>query len=87
VYLGDLAGAERTLRRALEVAPRALEPRLALARVYFHSGNRAGAIRELEAAMRLHPERDDLRDAYEATKTAPLPTSTRPQPNAAGKKS
>jgi spermidine synthase len=87
VYLGDLAGAERTLRRALEVAPRALEPRLALARVYFHSGNRAGAIRELEAAMRFHPERDDLRDAYEATKTAPLPTSTRPQPNAAGKKS
>lgn len=83
--LGDWTGAERSLRAVLQITPRALEPRLALARVYFQSGNRARALQELEVAMRFYPDKDELREAHEATRTAPLPSGTPQRSDGTGK--
>ncbi|MEI8190614.1 MAG: tetratricopeptide repeat protein, partial [candidate division NC10 bacterium] len=83
--LGDWTGAERSLRAVLQITPRALEPRLALARVYLQSGNRARALQELEVAMRFYPDKDELREAHEATRTAPLPSGTPQRSDGTGK--
>jgi tetratricopeptide (TPR) repeat protein len=63
---GDPAEAERVLRRAIEVAPRYVRPRLALARALRDRGARTEARAEAEQALAIAQEKNDAEDVAKA---------------------
>jgi curved DNA-binding protein CbpA len=59
---GDLRKAGDMARKAVAAAPRSLEPRMTLAKIYVKAGMKESALAEFERAAQVEPEDDSIKD-------------------------